>query len=339
MARSLYSVVLLLTITATFLTTSAQTVSGSLSGTVTDPTGALLPGATVTARNTATSQTFTVVTDESGRFFFSGLPVGTYFVRVTASGLGSTTAQGVSVTVGESPQVSIEMKKGYPVKGNPGNRPGQGNPGNPGHGDKGAWKGGETGRDFLVRGNSEVSGYGLYSYVLFAGRPTDESKSRYLAVIKACLDQIMTVAGLEKSGIPKNRLNVAYIPISNKPPKQGVDENWVLDNYDYERAMALLVYLPGKYRRHQGPYLVSHITPLAAVSTGEFLYQDLSVVNDRLATAWVKHFLDRALQERFWETNRAKEFALDLRNFVADTAPDIENIKIAVASWIQIISK
>lgn len=345
MTRTLYSVALLLAMTATVFTASAQSVLGALSGTVTDPRGAVLPGARVTAKNNATEQTFKVVTDEEGRFLFSRLPLGTYVIRVDVSGLGSTVVKSISVTPDQAASLSIKIRgyESYPKKAAP-----------PGTGDepvsdteypnekktkKDGWHGGETGRDLLVNGRSEVSGYGLYSYILFAGRPTDESKPRYLAVINACHDEIATIRGLENSGLPRNKLNVAYIPIRKTPPMVDPDANWLLDNYDYDRAAALLVYLPDEYTRHQGPYLVSHITPLAADSTGEFLYQDLSIVNERLATAWIKHFLDRASQERYWETDRSKEFALDLRNFVANTAPDIENIKSATASWIQIIKK
>jgi Carboxypeptidase regulatory-like domain len=334
MARALYSVVLLLTISALTLAASPQPTIGTLSGTVIDPIGAVVPGATVTARNTATDQSFTVVTDVSGRFFFPSIPVGTYTVRVNMSGFASAVVQGVAINVGQAMQISVELSAGLAGETVGVHGDGKSSPKDK----KSKWKGGETGRDLLVKGKNEVSGYGLYSYVLFAGHPTGESKPRYLAVLKACLDEIASIGGLESSGIPKNKLNVAYIPISNEPPKT-VDENWVLDNYDYDRATALLAYLPEKYKRHQGPYLVSHTTPLAAESTGEFLYQDLSVVNERLATAWIKHFLDRASQERFWETNKAEDFALDLRNFVADTAPNIENIKAAAASWIQIFSK
>jgi hypothetical protein len=321
MAKTLSLVMLLLMITATVLSAPAQSVSGTLSGTVIDPSGAALAGARVTVRNNATDQTFTAITDATGRFSFSDLPVGAYYVRVEAIGLGSTILRDVAVSAGQSAQLSVEMKRAYKAA-------------KPPTAGEDTWKGGETGRDLLVKGSVEVAGYGLYSYVLFAGRPTSESKPRYLAVVKACLDEIQTIGGLEGNGMPKSRLNVAYIPIISKAPKT-VDENWVLDNYDYDRATVLLTYLPENYKRHQGPYLVSHTAPLAAESTGQFLYQDLSVVNERLATAWIQHFLDQASQEHFWEANKAEDFALGLRNFVADAAPDIENIKSATALWIQ----
>jgi hypothetical protein len=155
-------------------------------------------------------------------------------------------------------------------------------------------------------------------------------------VLRACRQEIRAIAALPA---PRNKLNIAYIPVRNKAPNSDFDENWVLDNYDYDRAVVLLTYLPPQYRRHQGPYLVSHAAPLAADSGGDFLYQDLSIVNERLATAWIQHFLDRTSQEHFWETNKVEDFALSMRNFVADAAPEIENIRNATASWIQTFTK
>ncbi|MFZ0636703.1 MAG: carboxypeptidase-like regulatory domain-containing protein [Candidatus Acidiferrales bacterium] len=64
----------------------AQLTSGSLSGTVIDPTGAAVPGATVEATHIATHATATAQTDESGFFKFSFLPVGEYNVQVLKAG-------------------------------------------------------------------------------------------------------------------------------------------------------------------------------------------------------------------------------------------------------------
>ena len=94
--------------------------------------------------------------------------------------------------------------------------------------------------------------------------------SRLEQQLRHITDQIETVEGLEGSGIPKAKLNIAYIPISLKPSSQR-DEQWVLDNYDYDRAATLLLYLPKRFARHEGPYLVSHGAPLADDSQGEFL--------------------------------------------------------------------
>ena len=64
----------------------AQYTAGSLGGTVTDPTGASIPEAKVTARNTDTGFTQTTTTGPSGAFLIPRLPVGTYELRVEKPG-------------------------------------------------------------------------------------------------------------------------------------------------------------------------------------------------------------------------------------------------------------
>ncbi|MGH9928775.1 MAG: carboxypeptidase-like regulatory domain-containing protein [Pyrinomonadaceae bacterium] len=75
-------------------TLSAQTFRGSILGTVTDPNGAVLPGATVTARNIGTAIERTTSSDEFGNYTIAELQTGTYEVRVEKSGFqGSTVFQ------------------------------------------------------------------------------------------------------------------------------------------------------------------------------------------------------------------------------------------------------
>src|SRR5438128_10702180 len=62
--------------------TFAQTSNATLGGTVSDPTGALIPGAGITATNIATGIVNTVLTNEAGAYQFASLQTGTY--RVTA---------------------------------------------------------------------------------------------------------------------------------------------------------------------------------------------------------------------------------------------------------------
>ena len=64
----------------------AQTNTGQISGTVTDVSGAVLPGVTVTVTNVKTGLTWTAVTNESGLFHVPNLPVGTYAVAAELQG-------------------------------------------------------------------------------------------------------------------------------------------------------------------------------------------------------------------------------------------------------------
>src|SRR6266850_2024314 len=68
---------------------SAQTFRGGIQGTVTDPNGAVVPGAEVTITSPDTGLTRTIVTDDSGTYSVSELPIGSYRIIVKKSGFQS----------------------------------------------------------------------------------------------------------------------------------------------------------------------------------------------------------------------------------------------------------
>src|ERR1700757_4009708 len=78
----------------------AQTFRGAINGTVTDPSGAVVPGAHVKATNKATSIESNSETTSDGQFAFQDLAIGTYTVTVTASGFPTVTVDNVQVTQG-----------------------------------------------------------------------------------------------------------------------------------------------------------------------------------------------------------------------------------------------
>ena len=78
----------------------AQVIKGSISGTVTDPQGAVLAGATVKAINDSTSATLATTSDSSGSFHFNLIPVGTYRVELNAAGFKTTVQNNVVVVAG-----------------------------------------------------------------------------------------------------------------------------------------------------------------------------------------------------------------------------------------------
>src|SRR5882762_5526661 len=78
-------VVLIFTSTAAGL---AQITSATISGTIKDQTGAVLPGADVVVKNVDTGLTRSIVTDANGYFTVPGLPPGTYETRATLQGFG-----------------------------------------------------------------------------------------------------------------------------------------------------------------------------------------------------------------------------------------------------------
>jgi hypothetical protein len=84
-------------------TSPAGSANGSLSGMVTDATGAVVPGASVAVVNSTSRAARAAKTDSGGRFVVSGLAPGAYDVRATAPGFKSTQLAGVTVAAsGES---------------------------------------------------------------------------------------------------------------------------------------------------------------------------------------------------------------------------------------------
>lgn len=87
----------------------AQTVvTGGISGAVSDATGAVVPGATVTIVNAGTNAKLTLTTNAEGRYTASQLPAGTYKISATAAGLQSETSQ-VQVLTGTTVAADIKV--------------------------------------------------------------------------------------------------------------------------------------------------------------------------------------------------------------------------------------
>jgi len=90
---------------------SAQ-VSAVLSGTVTDQTGGVVAGATVTAKNIDTGATRSTVTDDAGRYQVFALSVGRYEVRVKKSGFAEEVRTGIHLVVGQYASVDFTLRVG-----------------------------------------------------------------------------------------------------------------------------------------------------------------------------------------------------------------------------------
>jgi Carboxypeptidase regulatory-like domain len=87
----------------------AQTASASLHGHVTDPSGAVIPNATVTATSTTGAQT-SALTDNQGNYEIKGLSGGTYTINTQAKGFTTSTEQNFQVSSGQAQQFDIALE-------------------------------------------------------------------------------------------------------------------------------------------------------------------------------------------------------------------------------------
>ena len=93
-------------------TAFGQVDEGSVTGTVLDPTGAVVPNASVTLLNTDQGLTLQSHSDASGNYVFSPVRIGNYTVTASAPGFSTTTQEKLTVAVGQQLQVNVSLKTG-----------------------------------------------------------------------------------------------------------------------------------------------------------------------------------------------------------------------------------
>ena len=102
-ALKLKCIVLLLLAT---LTVSAQIYTGSVTGVVDDPSGAVVPGARITLTETSRNYNYSATTDATGRYSLRSLPPGTYTLRVESAGFSPFQRTNIVVDVNGNVPVS-----------------------------------------------------------------------------------------------------------------------------------------------------------------------------------------------------------------------------------------
>lgn len=107
--RKQFSFILALLLLVTPLM-AVRAAGGQLTGVVTDPKGALVQGATVTATAPATNQKFTATTDQQGRYKIEGLPAGVYVVTITAKGFGDVTRESVAIADNQTATLDVRLE-------------------------------------------------------------------------------------------------------------------------------------------------------------------------------------------------------------------------------------
>ena len=91
---------------------AAQAVTGTILGTVTDSTGALIPGATITLTHAGTGLARTVVTDAAGEYTAPSLPTGRYTVTAELSGFKTVSLPDIDLGVDQRVRLNIRLEIG-----------------------------------------------------------------------------------------------------------------------------------------------------------------------------------------------------------------------------------
>src|SRR5262252_11231681 len=87
----------------------ASAINGEITGTVTDPSGAAIAGASVQATNTDTGLKQSVKTGDSGLYRISLLPLGAYELEIQAQGFGAKKVTGIVLTAGAAATVDVAL--------------------------------------------------------------------------------------------------------------------------------------------------------------------------------------------------------------------------------------
>ncbi len=91
---------------------SAQETTATITGTVTDQSGGVLPGVTVSAKHVATGRAFEAITNAEGNYLVTLLPIGNYEVTFTLSGFQSRMVQGVTLAVNDRVKIDSTLSTG-----------------------------------------------------------------------------------------------------------------------------------------------------------------------------------------------------------------------------------
>ena len=94
------------------LSAFGQSISGNLTGTIYDPSGATVSGAKVVAHNDATGVETSTVSTSTGEYSIANLPVGTYTISVNASGFTPAQVKGVAVALNQTLNTNVTLSVG-----------------------------------------------------------------------------------------------------------------------------------------------------------------------------------------------------------------------------------
>ena len=109
MSKRSYLLFLLFIVPAAVSLYAQATATGILAGTVTDPTGGVVPNAAIKITNKETGHTREMKSGQAGLYRFDLLPSGTYQVQATMAGFANATVENAGVFVGQTTTVDIGL--------------------------------------------------------------------------------------------------------------------------------------------------------------------------------------------------------------------------------------
>jgi hypothetical protein len=185
----------------------------------------------------------------------------------------------------------------------------------------------ETRSAMLIQGKKEAEHFGLYSYLLLGAEPNSSNRERYRKFLESFLATVLPYQPLNRYFSPQ-QLNIAYLPIETDVPTR-FDSQWVLDNYDYERARFLLASIPGVHG--DGPFIVSSDSPLEGPghTPKRYLLEDLTTVPLTIVEFWVKQFRIQTSQET-WDRATLSGVAVRLRTAIEIAAIGLPEVRASI---------
>ena len=90
----------------------AQSDRGTITGTVVDPDGGVVPGASVVAENPENGARYETVTTQTGNYTLAQVPVGTYHLNVELAGFGRFRQEGIRIFVGQTARIDAKLQLG-----------------------------------------------------------------------------------------------------------------------------------------------------------------------------------------------------------------------------------
>ncbi len=114
-SRRIKSVLILLVVLSVFVPwqrASAQQATAQITGTIKDPSGAVVAGAKVTLKNTGTSAARTVTAGKDGTYLFTLVPIGTYEIDVAAPGFAKAEQTNIGLEINQNAKLDVTLQVG-----------------------------------------------------------------------------------------------------------------------------------------------------------------------------------------------------------------------------------